>query len=37
MALGWIETRLKKIVPDYLYLVVVPVVSLLLAVFWRTR
>lgn len=33
MALGWIETRLKKIVPDYLYLVVVPVVSLLLAVF----
>ena len=33
MALGWIETRLKKIVPDYLYLVAVPVVSLLLAVF----
>jgi len=33
LALGWIETRLKKIIPDYLYLVVVPVVSLLLAVF----
>lgn len=33
MALGWIETRLKKIVPDYLYLVIVPVFSLLLAVF----
>lgn len=33
IALGWIETRLKKIVPNYLYLVVVPVVSLLLAVF----
>lgn len=33
MALAWIETRLKKIVPDYLYLVIVPVVSLLLAVF----
>ncbi|MHC5177509.1 PTS trehalose transporter subunit IIBC [Serratia rhizosphaerae] len=33
MALGWIETRLKKWVPDYLYLVVVPVLSLLLATF----
>ncbi|PHM68602.1 PTS trehalose transporter subunit IIBC [Xenorhabdus sp. KJ12.1] len=33
LALGWIEIRLKKLVPDYLYLVVVPVVSLLLAVF----
>ncbi|KAA9001304.1 PTS trehalose transporter subunit IIBC [Affinibrenneria salicis] len=33
VALGWIETRLKKWVPDYLYLVVVPVISLLLAVF----
>lgn len=33
VALGWIETRLKKWVPDYLYLVVVPVTSLLLAVF----
>ncbi|MDR0218159.1 MAG: PTS trehalose transporter subunit IIBC [Enterobacteriaceae bacterium] len=33
LTLGWIETRLKKWVPDYLYLVVVPVVSLLLAVF----
>ncbi|MBI6547775.1 PTS trehalose transporter subunit IIBC [Xenorhabdus lircayensis] len=33
LTLGWIETRLKKWVPDYLYLVIVPVVSLLLAVF----
>ncbi|WP_413742752.1 PTS trehalose transporter subunit IIBC [Sodalis sp. RH15] len=33
MALAFIETRLKRLVPDYLYLVVVPVVSLLLAVF----
>ena len=33
MALALIETRLKKIVPDYLYLVVVPVTSLILAVF----
>ncbi|REF26624.1 PTS system trehalose-specific IIB component (Glc family) /PTS system trehalose-specific IIC component (Glc family) [Xenorhabdus cabanillasii] len=33
LTLGWIETRLKKLVPDYLYLVIVPVVSLLLAVF----
>ncbi|BBE79943.1 MULTISPECIES: PTS trehalose transporter subunit IIBC [Phytobacter] len=33
LALGLIETRLKKWVPDYLYLVVVPVCSLLLAVF----
>ncbi|MCL5498992.1 PTS system trehalose-specific IIB component, Glc family /PTS system trehalose-specific IIC component, Glc family [Phytobacter palmae] len=33
LALGIIETRLKKWVPDYLYLVVVPVCSLLLAVF----
>lgn len=33
LALGVIETRLKKWVPDYLYLVVVPVCSLLLAVF----
>ena len=32
-ALGVIETRLKRIVPDYLYLVVVPVCSLILAVF----
>ncbi|XPE24688.1 PTS trehalose transporter subunit IIBC [Shigella sonnei] len=30
---GVIETRLKRIVPDYLYLVVVPVCSLILAVF----
>ena len=33
LALGMIETRLKRIVPDYLYLVVVPVCSLILAVF----
>jgi len=33
LALGWIETRLKRLIPDYLYLVVVPVTSLLLAVF----
>lgn len=33
LALGFIELRLKKWVPDYLYLVVVPVVSILLAVF----
>ncbi|MGK9173745.1 PTS trehalose transporter subunit IIBC [Yokenella regensburgei] len=33
LALGVIETRLKKWVPDYLYLVMVPVCSLLLAVF----
>ncbi|MBN3138057.1 PTS trehalose transporter subunit IIBC [Pectobacterium punjabense] len=33
MALALIETRLKKIVPDYLYLVIVPVTSLILAVF----
>lgn len=33
VALGYIETRLKRIVPDYLYLVIVPVVSLILAVF----
>ncbi|WKB38966.1 PTS trehalose transporter subunit IIBC [Escherichia coli] len=33
LALGVIETRLKRIVPDYLYLVVVPVCSLILTVF----
>lgn len=33
IALAWIEAGLKKIVPDCLYLVVVPVASLLLAVF----
>ncbi len=33
LMLGVIETRLKRIVPDYLYLVVVPVCSLILAVF----
>lgn len=32
LALGIIEARLKRLVPDYLYLVVVPVCSLLLAV-----
>ena len=35
--LGFIETRLKRIVPDYLYLVVVPVCSLILAVFRHMR
>jgi len=33
LALGFIETRMKRIVPDYLYLVIVPVCSLILAVF----
>ena len=33
LALGMIEARLKRMVPDYLYLVVVPVTSLILAVF----
>jgi PTS system trehalose-specific IIC component len=33
LALGWIEIHLKRIVPDYLYLVVVPVCSLIIAVF----
>lgn len=33
LTLGFIETRLKRIVPDYLYLVIVPVCSLILAVF----
>lgn len=33
LTLGWLETRLKKIIPDYLYLVFVPVISLLAAVF----
>ena len=33
LALGVIENNLKRIVPSYLYLVVVPVCSLLLAVF----
>ncbi|MBC9131773.1 PTS trehalose transporter subunit IIBC [Frischella sp. Ac13] len=32
LALGWIETRLRRIVPNYLTLVIVPIVSLLLAV-----
>lgn len=30
--LGWFETRFKKIVPSYLYLVVVPFVSIVVAV-----
>lgn len=33
LALGFIETRMKRIVPDYLYLVIVPVCSLIIAVF----
>ncbi len=33
LMLGMIETRLKRLVPDYLWLVVVPVCSLILAVF----
>ncbi|WP_380179520.1 PTS trehalose transporter subunit IIBC [Kalamiella sp. sgz302252] len=33
MALAWIELRLKKWVPDYLWLVVVPVTTILLSVF----
>ncbi|MEI2263673.1 PTS trehalose transporter subunit IIBC [Erwinia sp. CGal63] len=33
MALAWIELRLKKWVPDYLWLVVVPVTTILLGVF----
>lgn len=33
LALGFIETHLKRLVPDNLYLVVVPVCSLILAVF----
>ncbi|QKJ86439.1 PTS system, trehalose-specific IIC component [Paramixta manurensis] len=33
MTLAFIELRLKRWVPDYLYMVVVPVVSLILAVF----
>ncbi|MEH8033488.1 PTS trehalose transporter subunit IIBC [Gallibacterium anatis] len=33
LTLGWLETRLRKIVPDSLNLVIVPVVSLIIAVF----
>lgn len=33
LMLGWLELRLKRLVPNYLYLVIVPVVSLLVAVF----
>ncbi|MFQ0970957.1 PTS trehalose transporter subunit IIBC [Gilliamella sp. BG1] len=32
LALGWFETRLRKIVPDYLNLVIVPIVALLVSV-----
>ena len=32
LALGWIETRLRKIIPDYLNLVIVPIVALMLSV-----
>ena len=32
LALGWIETRLRKIVPDYLNLVIVPIVALMVSV-----
>lgn len=33
LALGWLETRLRKVVPDYLNLVVIPIVALLTSVF----
>ncbi|RAW84985.1 PTS trehalose transporter subunit IIBC [Photorhabdus laumondii] len=33
ITLGWIEVQLKRVVPSYLYLVIVPVVSLILATF----
>lgn len=33
LTLGWIETRLRKIIPDSLNLVIVPVLSLIIAVF----
>ena len=32
LALGWIETRLRKVVPDYLNLVIVPIVALMVSV-----
>ena len=32
LALGWIETRLRKIIPDYLNLVIVPIVALMVSV-----
>lgn len=31
--LGWFETRFKRIIPNYLYIVVVPFVSIVVAVF----
>ena len=34
--LAWVETNLKRIIPAYLYLVIVPFVSLLLAVIVAT-
>ncbi|MDF7668014.1 PTS trehalose transporter subunit IIBC [Orbaceae bacterium ESL0727] len=33
LALGWLETRLRKIIPNYLHIVVVPIVALLVSVF----
>ncbi|RKS85826.1 PTS system trehalose-specific IIB component (Glc family) /PTS system trehalose-specific IIC component (Glc family) [Orbus hercynius] len=33
VALGWLETRLRRIIPDYLHLVIVPIVALLVSVF----
>ena len=32
LALGWIETRLRKVIPDYLNLVIVPIVALMVSV-----
>ncbi|WP_392566950.1 PTS trehalose transporter subunit IIBC [Utexia brackfieldae] len=31
--LGWFEVRLKRIIPDYLYLVIVPILALMVAIF----
>lgn len=33
LTLGWLETRLRKIIPDYLHLVVIPIIALILSVF----
>jgi len=33
IVLGWLETRLRKIIPDYLHLVLVPIIALLVSVF----
>ena len=35
IALAFIETRLKRIIPSYLYLVVVPFVSIIVSVILR--